>query len=170
MKLHSLNDLFIYLLCDIYNFENKILTELPKMLKKVDSQELKEGIQHHLAETKNQVKRLDQVFKLIHSAPKKLEWTQDVDVLFADANAFLTENSPSPVLDAAIITICQRVEHYEIATYGTLIAFADAMDNSEVKKILKETIKEESHADELLTKVAEGGIFKAGVNTEATRR
>lgn len=167
MKLHSFDDLFFCLLCDIYAVENQLVKDIPLLAKRASSEDLKEVLKTHLAETKEQVKRLDRIFKLIEREPKKVEWASDIKNLFADANAFLTENHPSDLLDAAIIAIAQRIEHFEIATYGTLRAYAKVLDYDEVDSILKETIKEESHADKLLSKLAEGGVFKSGINVKA---
>ena len=168
MKLNSFEDLFVCLLSDMRNFELEIVKDIPLMIKRAHSDELKEALRNHLVETKDQVKRLDKVFKMIKREPCNVEWTSDVKNLFADAGTFLQENIPSPLLDAALITIAQRIEHFEIATYGTLMEFADVLELDEVKDILKETIKEEGHADKLLTKLAKGGIFSKGINLEAT--
>ena len=92
---------------------------------------------------------------------------EDVKNLFTDSNIFLRDSSPSMLLDAAIIFIAQRIEHYEIATYGILKEFADVLDYDEVSDILKSTLKEEAKADTLLTKLAKGGAFSKGINVEA---
>jgi ferritin-like metal-binding protein YciE len=169
MKLNSFEDLFVCLLSDIYEVENQIVKDIPVLMKRAYSDELKDALRTHLDETKEQVKRLDNIFRLIKQQPKRVEWASDVKNLFADAGAFLQENNPSPLLDAAIIAIAQRIEHFEIATYGTLREFAKVLDYDEVEDILDETIKEEGHADKLLTKLAEGGMFKKGINIEAAR-
>lgn len=167
MKLNSFEELFVCLLSDIYEVENQIVKDVPLILKKVHSDELKEALQDHLRETKDQVKRLDKIFQLIKQRPRRVEWVGDIKNLFADAGGFLAENQPSPLLDAAIIAITQRIEHFEIATYGTLREFANVLDYDEVQDILKDTLKEEGHADTILTKLAKGHIFSKGINIEA---
>jgi ferritin-like metal-binding protein YciE len=169
MKLNSFEDLFYCLLCDIYEVENQLVKDIPILSKRAHSKELKETLQAHLSETKEQVKRLDKIFKIINKQPKRMEWASDVKNLFADAQAFLIENESSMLLDAAIIAIAQRIEHFEIATYGTLREFANVLDYDEVDSILKDTIKEEGHADKLLTKLAKGGVFSAGINVKAVK-
>jgi len=168
MELSSFKDLFIFLLSDIYIIENQLLVEVPKMVAKAHSEKLKEALKTHLGETKNQIKRLDRAFKLLGEKPRTVEWSRDVKHLFSDAEKFLKSNPSSPLLDAAIIVIAQRIEHYEIATYGTLREFANVLDNDEIKSILKESLKEEAEADTVLTKLAKGGMFSAGINVEAT--
>lgn len=168
MEVVSFKDLFIYILSEIYAVENQIVDELPRIVQKVDSEKLKEALQAHLVETKNQVKRLDRIFKMLNEHPRKIEWAMDIKKLFADAGRFLKDNTSSPLLDAAIIVIAQKIEHFEIATYGSLCEFADVMENKEIRSILKDSLKEEKEADELLTKVAKGGLFSCGVNVEAT--
>lgn len=170
MKLVSFEDLFLGLLSDAYIFENQIVENMPKMLQKVSSDELRGALKDHLVETKEQVKRLDQIFRLLKQKPKTVEWSSDIKNLFADAESFLKENNASPLLDAAIIAIAQRIEHFEIATYGTLREFAKLLNYDEVEDILEDTLQEEGKADTILTKVAEGGMFKKGVNVEATNR
>ena len=167
-KLNSFRDLFIHLLSDIYAFENLNVAELPKLIKKTDSDELKRCLQQHLAETKTQVKRLEHVFKLLDEKPFKVDWMQDVKGLIVSTEKFLKDDPASPLVDAAIIAITQRIEHYEIATYGTLAEFADCVGNDEIKKLLGESLKEEEKADVTLSKIAKGGWFKSGINAEAT--
>lgn len=165
MKLTSFKELFIVLLSDIYNLETKLVTEVPKISQRVHSEELKEALSDHLSETKEQVKRLDKIFKLLNAKPVRIEWAHDIKALFTDVEKVLKDNPPSPLLDAAIIAIVQRIEHFEIATYGTLREYAQVLDIDEVKAIFKETLKEECKADTLLTKIAKGG----GINEAATR-
>ncbi|HEY4832442.1 MAG TPA: DUF892 family protein [Waddliaceae bacterium] len=169
MKLVSFEDLFICLLSDIYILENQIIENMPNLIKQSYSDDLKEVLRDHLKETKEQVKRLDKVFQLLKQKPRTVEWASDFKNLFADTEAFLTENSPSPLVDAAIIAIGQRIEHFEIATYGTLKAYANVLDHDEVSDILKDSLKEEANADTALTKIAEGGMFKKGINVKAAR-
>lgn len=167
-KLHSFRDLFLHLLSDIYVVENLIVVELPKMAKKADCEELKTALHNHLVETKNQVKRLEEIFYHLEEKPIMVDWAHDIKSLFASGAAFLKEEPSSPLVDAAIIAICQRIEHFEIATYGTLAEFADCVKNEEIKKLLGESLKEEVKADAALTKIAKGSWFRSGINEEAT--
>lgn len=169
MKLNSLEELFVCLLSDIYLVEKQIIRDMPKLIQKAESKELQETLKTHLTETKEQLKRLDRVFHNIKQTPSAIIWSGDIKNLFADAETFLLENQTSPVLDAAIIAISQRIEHFEIATYGTLREFADVLEYDEVKSILEETLKEEAHADKLLSKLAEGGMLTRGINVKAAQ-
>lgn len=169
MKLVSFEDLFLCLLSDIYMVEKQMVKEIPVLTKSVYSEDLKKALTHHLEETKDQVKRLDQIFQILGEKPKEVEWTSDIRTLFDDAKTFIQNNTPSALLDAAIVVIAQRIEHFEIATYGTLREFAKVLDYNEINDILKDTIKEEGKADTLLTKLAKGGMFKKGINIEAAR-
>jgi ferritin-like metal-binding protein YciE len=170
MKLESFEKLFHVLLSDIYYTELLLVEEIPVMAKAAQSKELKEALSDHHRETKAQVARLERIFKLLGTAPLNIGWTTNLVALFAKAGKVWEDNSPSPVVDAAIIAASQRIEHYEISTYGTLIEFAHAMSLDAVKDLLKESIKEEAHANSTLTKVAKGGFFKAGVNQKALHR
>lgn len=169
MKLDSFRDLFLIVLSDIYSVENQLVTELPRVAKTVHSDDLRDAVLHHFEETKNHVKRLDKVFKLMGENPKRTDWSRDIKNLFIDAEHFLNDNELSPILDTAIILILQRVEHFEIATYGTLKEFADVVGDDEIKSILNDILKEETKADATLTKLAKGGIFSSGINVEAVQ-
>ncbi len=168
MKLSSFRELFIYLLSDIYAVENIIVAALPRVINAVESEELKKALQQHFAETKDQVKRLEECFYLLGDRPVVTAGAQEIRNLFIEAHKLGEDNPPSPLMDATIIAIAQHVEHYEIAKYGTLAEFADCVDNTEVKKLMGESLKEEVRADEALTKIAKGGWFKSGINEEAT--
>lgn len=170
MKLNSFYELFLYLLSDIYTVEKQLLIDIPKMANKAHSKELNEGMQTQIKEIKAQVERLDSIFGILNEQPKNADWAGDLKRLFVDADQLLKGNTPSPLLDAAIIAVTQRIKHFEIATYRTLITYADILDLEEVKDILRETLDEEGHADKLLSKLAEGGVFKEGINLEAKHR
>lgn len=169
MKIDSLEALFYVLLSDIYYVENELLTAIPAMIKKAQSIELKDGLRKHLEETKEQVKRLERCFKQLDIQPARVEWVNNLHSLFQKADSLLNQNEISPALDATIIVLAQHVEHYEIATYGTLIEFCKVLDFHEVKDLLEETKKEEYHADKVLNKLAEGGVFGAGINVKAIK-
>lgn len=170
MKIQSFHQLFLTLLSDIYTVEKQLVQDLPKIVAKANSEELKKGIQKHHEETKKQVERLDKIFKILNETPREMEWSKDIKQLFTDLQNFVKENDKSYLLDATIIAFAQRVEHFEIATYGTLKAYANLLDLKEIKNLLEETLKEESHANELLNNAALGGFFKEGINKEATKK
>lgn len=169
MKINSFNDLFLVILSDIFFVENQIIAEFPKIINKAHSEELKEALKHHLNETKMQEKRLEKIFKILNENPIESEWVNSLMNVFARTDKFLEQNTSSSLLDAAIIALLQRIEHFEIATYGTLIEYAKVFDQEEVKTILAESLKEEGKADTTLTKLAEGGWFNKGINVEALR-
>lgn len=169
MKINSFEELFICLLSDIYALEKILVKDLPHLIKKAHSEDLKDGLKIHFSETKEHVKRLDKIFHILKQSPLEVSWSGDIKALFVDTEKFLEENKSSPLLDVAIIALAQRVEHFEITTYGTLRAFADVLDYDNIKSILKETLKEEGHADKLLTDLAEGGLLTKGINVKAAQ-
>ena len=169
MKINSFEELFICLLSDMYAVEKILVKDLPHLIKKAYSEDLKDGLKTHFSETKEHVKRLDKIFHILNQRPMEVSWSGDIKALFVDTEKFLEENESSPLLDVAIIAFAQRVEHFEITTYGTLRAFADALDYDDVKSILKDTLKEEGHADKLLTDLAEGGLLTQGINVKAAQ-
>ena len=169
MKINSFEELFVCLLSDIYAVEKILVKDLPHLIKKAYSDDLKDSLKKHFAETKEQVKRLDKIFHILNQRPMEVSWSSDIKSLFVDTEHFLEENESSPLLDVAIIALAQRVEHFEITTYGTLKAFADALDYDEVESILQETLKEEGHADKILSDLAEGGLLTEGINVKAIK-
>lgn len=153
----DLKDLFEEQLKDIYWAEKALTKALPKMAKNATSEELVEALNNHLEETQTQIGRLEDVFKALgkKAQAKKCDAMQG---LIEEGNGILEETEPGPVRDAGIIGACQKIEHYEIATYGTLCAFAKLLDESEAEELLQETLDEEKNADSTLTQVAESGI------------
>ena len=155
MSVQSMEDLFVETLKDIYYAEKHILKALPAMVKKAESAELKEALETHRKETEGQVDRLDQVFKLCDTAARGKK-CDAIEGILAEAKEHMAEIKNDNVLDAGIIASAQAVEHYEITRYGTLIAWAKRLGMNEAAGLLEQTLKEEKHADELLTKIAEG--------------
>ena len=121
--IETLDDLFVHQLQDIYYAENQITKALPKMIEKATDPQLKQGFQTHLAETQNQIKRLDQVFKMHGHEPKGVDCPA-IDGIIEEADEVAGDVADKEVLDAALIASAQAVEHYEITRYGTLIAWA----------------------------------------------
>ena len=160
MAAKTLRELFVEELRDIYDGEKQLTRALPKMAKAVESEELRTAITEHLRETETQIQRVEQILESLGEAVrgKKCEGMQG---LIEEGKEKLEELDGS-LLDAAVIASAQKVEHYEIATYGTLAYMADLLGESEAKALLGETLEEEKAADEKLN-----GIAKSQVNRDA---
>lgn len=146
----GLRDLFVDSLKDIYWAEKALVKALPKMAKNATTPNLKNAITAHLAQTENQVTRLEKVFESIgeKAAAKKCD---AMEGLIKEGNGILEETEPGAVRDAGIIAASQKIEHYEIATYGTLAAFAKTLGEKAAVKLLEATLQEEKDADVTLT-------------------
>ncbi|HMS67865.1 MAG TPA: ferritin-like domain-containing protein [Saprospiraceae bacterium] len=157
MQSSQLMELFEDQLKDIYWAEKALLKAIPKMIKNATSEELVEALKSHLTETENQVSRLEQVFTVIgkKASAKKCE---AMEGLIKEAGEIMESCEEGSMRDAGIISAAQKVEHYEIATYGTLRQFAKTLGLTEAAKLLEETLKEERAADEKLTVVATSAI------------
>jgi ferritin-like metal-binding protein YciE len=153
----TMNDLFVHALRDIYYAENQILKALPEMIEKATDEQLKQAFQSHLAETKNQVKRVEQVFQM-HGVEAKGIDCPAIDGIIEEADDVAGEIADKEVLNAALASAAQAVEHYEIARYGTLIAWAKQLGRDDCASVLAETLEEEKAADEKLTEVAESRV------------
>lgn len=160
----ALHELYIDSLKDIYWAEKALLKALPKMAKNATTQSLVETIESHITETEGQIDRLEQVFEIAgkKASGKKCE---AMDGLIKEGEDILESTEPGPVRDAGIIAASQKIEHYEIATYGTLCAFAKTLGYKDAAKILHETLMEEKAADQKLTDNAYNKI-----NFEATEK
>lgn len=158
MEDSAFHQFFVEQLQDIYYAEKALVKNLPKMAKKATSDQLREAIENHLEETEGQVEKLERVFESIgeKAKAKKCEAMQG---LLEEATEVMkdTENG-SMVRDVAIIAAAQKVEHYEIASYGTLRTLASVMGHTEAEEILSEILEEEKNADETLTGIAEGFV------------
>jgi ferritin-like metal-binding protein YciE len=152
-----LKDLFHDTLKDIYYAENKILKTLPKMAKAAQSSELKNAFQEHERQTRGQVKRLDQVFKIIGEKPKG-KTCDAINGITDEGAEIMKEYKKSPALDAGLLAAAQAVEHYEISRYGTLKTWAEELGHSDAVSLLDETLAEEKETDEKLTKIAESTV------------
>lgn len=160
---NNFKKLFIEELSDALDAENQILKALPLCIKAAESPDLKEALTSHLEETENQVTRLKDVFNLIKAKPNT-EPCVAMQGLIKECKEFIQDFEQSALRDAGIIAKCQRIEHYEISTYGTLRTYAKQLDLSEAVDLLEATLKEESHADKKLTKIAEGTLLTTGIN------
>lgn len=156
----TMNDLFVHQLKDMYYAEKQIIEALPKMIEKASSAELKQGLQAHLSETRTQVTRLDQIFRLQGMSAKAVDCPA-IDGIIKEADQVSGDVADKAVLDAGLVAAAQTVEHYEIARYGTLIAWAKELGHSECVQLLMQTLEEEKAADKKLTTLAENRINRA---------
>lgn len=156
----SLHDLFLHTMRDIYYAEKQIEKALPKMIEKASNNKLREGFESHLEETHGHVDRLEKAFKALGEEAKGVE-CQAIDGIIDEAEETAGEIDDKEVLDAALAAAAQAVEHYEIARYGTLIAWSQEMGHDECTRLFKETLKEEKAADEKLSEVSENRLNKA---------
>jgi ferritin-like metal-binding protein YciE len=159
---HSMDDLLLHGLKDIYYAEHQIIKSLPKLIEKGTNRDLTKGLRDHLEETKNQVARLDQVFKRLGMEPQGVKCPA-IDGLIEESDDIAGEVADKQVLDAAIVGSAQSVEHYEIARYGTLIAWADELGHDDVVRLLTTNLNEEKAADKKLSTIA----LRKGVNRRA---
>jgi ferritin-like metal-binding protein YciE len=151
---NDLHELFLDELADVYNAEQQLTKALPKLAKAAQSDELREAIEQHLEETEEHVSRIEQVAESLDTTLKK-KTCYAMKGLIEEADDIVKEQKNSTALDAGIIAACQKVEHYEIASYGTLAAWAEQMGHDDALDLLRQTEEEESAADEKLTEVAE---------------
>ncbi|MCZ8042006.1 MAG: ferritin-like domain-containing protein [Beijerinckiaceae bacterium] len=156
-----LDELFHDMLKDVYYAEKQILKALPKMAKAATSPELKKAFEVHKAETEGQVERLGEVFELIGKAPRGKTCDAILGIL-DEGKAVMEDYADSPALDAGLVASAQAVEHYEIARYGTLKAWAAQLGHTDVVKLLDETLAEETKTDKALTQLG-GPANKAAV-------
>jgi ferritin-like metal-binding protein YciE len=159
MKIENLNDLFLHTLQDIYFAEKQIVKALPKMMKKTDSPELGKAFESHLAETEEQVTRLEQVFEMLGQKPKATKCPA-IEGIIEEANELIADIKDPDTRDAGMIAAAQAVEHYEITRYGTLVSWAEMLGMKDAAKVLAQTLKEEYGADQKLTKLAESRLNK----------
>lgn len=159
MSLATIKDLYEEELKDLYDAENQILEALPKMSKAAHSPELKRAFQEHLEQTKGQVERLDTIFQQMGSKPggKKCKGMAG---LLAEGEHLMKEKADPDVLDAGLIAGAQKVEHYEIAGYGTVRTYARLLGEQEAARLLQQTLDEEGATDKKLTTLAERDINK----------
>jgi ferritin-like metal-binding protein YciE len=165
----SLHDVFEEQLGDLYDAEKQLLVALPKMAGAATTDELREAFDHHLQETRGHVERLERIFADL-KLPTPTEQCKAMRGLIAEGEEVLQATGDPTAKDAALIAAAQRVEHYEIAGYGTVRTLAKELDHDDAAALLDDTLNEEGNADQLLTKIATGGMFRSGVNKEAATR
>lgn len=163
MKLESLHDLYLSELSDLYSAEKQIVKALPKMIEKTQSAELRQALEEHLEETKGHVDRLEEVFEMHGESPARQK-CKGMEGVLAEGDELVGKDASPAVRDAAIISAGQRVEHYEMAGYGTVRTWAKQLGHERAAAVLQQTLDEEMAADEKLTKIA-----NSQVNIEAAR-
>ena len=160
--IQTMEDLLLHGLQDIYYAEQQITKALPKMIEKATNRDLAQGLKNHLEETNKQIERLDQVFKKLNQSPKGTDCPA-IDGLIKELDETAGEIADKNVLDAAIVANAQAVEHYEMARYGTLIAWAEALGHDEIVRFLTTNLNEEKAANTKLNTIA----LRKGVNMRA---
>lgn len=156
-KMLSLSDLLGEELKDVYSAEKQLIKALPRMAKRASSPELRNALEEHLEITRRQAERLEQVFEAIGEKPKA-KTCEAMKGLIEEAEDIMDEDAEESVLDAGIIAAAQKVEHYEIATYGTVKTWAQRIGNQRAAQLLDQTLQEEGEADKRLTGIAEGMV------------
>jgi ferritin-like metal-binding protein YciE len=157
MQTSTLHDAFLDELRDLYDAEKQLTKALPKMAKAASSADLKEAFEAHLEETRGHIDRLDEVFEGLDEKPRS-KHCDGIAGIIEEGKAIMDEDFDEITMDACLIAAGQRAEHYEMAAYGTLIAWANAMGHSQAVDLLQATLDEEKAADEKLSSLAEGGI------------
>jgi ferritin-like metal-binding protein YciE len=169
MKVESVNDVLAMQLGDLRSAEEQLVKALPKMAQAASEPDLREAFEQHLQQTRNHVSRLD---KVISSFPGTVpeEHCEGMAGLIKEGDEAVKLEGDPAAKDAALIGAAQRVEHYEIAAYGTARTLADELDLDDATSLLDDTLDEEAQADKLLTRIATGGMLATGVNEKAGRR
>jgi ferritin-like metal-binding protein YciE len=153
MSTKNLDELFLHELKDILDAERQITKALPKMAKAAENEELKAGFEEHLAQTEEHIGRLETIFQSLDTAARG-KHCNGMEGLLKEGEEMIKEEETGPVLDAAMIAAAQKVEHYEIAAYGTLVEYAKLLGMDEAVELLHTTLEEEKQTDEKLTQVA----------------
>jgi ferritin-like metal-binding protein YciE len=164
MPIASLQDLLVEEMKDLYSAEQQILKALPKMAEACSSQELRRAFEQHLKQTEEQVVRLDQCFQVLGESPKG-KHCKGMEGLIKEGQEFIEEKPGPEVMDAGLISVAQRVEHYEIAGYGSCRTYAEQLGIDDVARLLQQTLDEEGETDKKLTRLAE----QRGINRKAQK-
>ena len=160
MSLDKLADVFLDELKDVLSAERQLLKAIPKMIKKATSPDLRKALENHLVETEGQITRLEEAFEET-GKPARAKTCEAMKGLITEAESMMDEEAPESVMDAIIIAMAQKVEHYEIATYGTLCVWAKTLGYTNAHRLLKETINQEENADKKLSQLAQAINFEA---------
>jgi ferritin-like metal-binding protein YciE len=167
MTMNSLQDVFIDQLGDLYSAERQIVEALPAVASAASEPQLREALEQHLAETQRHVTRLEQVFTELKEPYPMTKTCLGMRGILTEGENIVKAPGSGPAKDAGIIAAAQHVEHYEMAGYGTAKAMAKELDLTSVGQLLDATLAEEASADQTLTKIATGGLFRSGVNEAA---
>jgi ferritin-like metal-binding protein YciE len=167
MGFHSLKDVLQEQLEDLYSAETQLIDALPKMAQAAHNEPLREAFEHHLEETRDHLRRVKEALGEI-GVSSPTEVCMGMKGLITEGEEMMKMGGDPMACDAALIAAAQRVEHYEIAAYGTARQLADDCGFDSIKDLMDQTLDEESQADKLLTKIATGGMFKSGINQQAT--
>ena len=166
MGFNSLKDVLQEQLEDLHSAEEQLVVALPKMAHAAQHDELRKAFEHHHAETREHLTRVDEALGEL-GISRPTEECKAMKGLFAEGDELMQKTGDPTAKDAALIGAAQRVEHYEIAAYGTARTLARELDLDEASDLLDQTLDEEASADKLLTKIATGGMFRSGINREA---
>jgi ferritin-like metal-binding protein YciE len=166
MTIESMEDLLLDQLRDIYHAEKQLVKALPKMAKNSNSSELRDAFEEHLQQTEQHVSRIEQVFEQMH-AKARTKKCEAMEGLVAEGQDLIDEEPPAEILDAGLIGAAQKVEHYEIAVYGTLITWCHQLGHHACAEVLKQTLDEEKAADEKLTGIAESTVNQMAASTRS---
>jgi ferritin-like metal-binding protein YciE len=170
MEISSLKELFEHELRDLYSAEQQILKALPKMVKAARSRQLREAMSAHLAVTEKQAARLDRIFERRGIKLARAKKCKGMEGLLEEGEELMQEEISDDVVDAALIASAQRVEHYEIAAYGTARSFAEWLEDDESVKLLQQSLDEESDADRKLSELAESSVNRNAAEEEEEER
>jgi len=168
MGFNSLKDVLQEQLEDLHSAEEQLVVALPKMAHAAQHDELRKAFEHHHAETREHLTRVDEALGEL-GISRPTEECKAMKGLIAEGDELMQKTGDPTAKDAALIGAAQRVEHYEIAAYGTARQLADDCGYDSIRDLMDQTLDEESNADKLLTKIATGGMFRAGVNQQAAR-
>jgi ferritin-like metal-binding protein YciE len=160
MSVDTIEKLFVEKLKDLYSAENQITKALPKLAKASSSKELRTAFEHHLEETRGQIERLDRIFEILERSPKGKS-CEGMKGLLHEGSQMLDETEEGALRDAAMASAAQRVEHYEMAGYGSVRAYAEILGHTDIAQLLQETLEEEKAADKKLTQIAKTVNVKA---------
>lgn len=166
MPLGSLNDVLQEQIEDLYSAETQLVQALPKVAAAAHSDELQKAFNEHLEETRGHVQRLEEIMSELGSTSSS-KHCKGMAGLIAEGDEIIGETGDPAAKDAALIAAAQRIEHYEIASYGTARTLASELGLDSASDLLDQTLDEEANADKLLTKIATGGMFRAGINQRA---
>jgi ferritin-like metal-binding protein YciE len=162
----TLQDLFVHMLSDIYSAEKQLTKALPKLARASTNRALSAAFEQHLEETQGQIERIDQIVDTRNIKLKRMKCVA-MEGLVEEGKEVIDEIEKGPVLDAALIAAAQKVEHYEIATYGTLCTIAKQLGEQDALRLLKETMAEEKATDEKLTMIAESSANQEAASVSA---